>query len=85
MPFAPVRHRLSPTSQKMLGANIRTSRQRAGLTQQQLAEAVTVDPRALQDMEYGKQGVSLALFLAIARALKVSPVRLLKGVVASRS
>jgi transcriptional regulator with XRE-family HTH domain len=42
-----------------VGANIRKARDKAGLTQESLAEAADLDVRFLQRLEHGKTNVSV--------------------------
>ena len=62
-----------------LGSNVRAGRKRLGLTQEALAHAVGIEPQYVQMIEYGKANVTLAVFLALDRALKARPWQLLNG------
>lgn len=62
-----------------LGANIKQSREAAGLTQEALAEAVDVSPQYLSDLERGVVGVSIPTLKRICLALGVSSDQLLFG------
>jgi transcriptional regulator with XRE-family HTH domain len=46
---------------------------RAGLTQEKLAEAAGLDLRFLQRIERGRTNLSVAVLVALAEALGVSP------------
>ena len=63
-----------------IGANIRRLRNRRDptLTQEKLAEDSDVDLRFLQEVEAGKSNLSIAILVAIARALDVRPQDLMR-------
>lgn len=61
-----------------IGANVYRARVRAGLTQEQLAEAAELDLRFLQRVERGKTNLSVAVVVALADALGVAPGSLFK-------
>lgn len=61
-----------------IGANVYRSRVRAGLTQEQLAEAAELDLRFLQRVERGKTNLSVTVVVALADALGVAPGSLFK-------
>jgi transcriptional regulator with XRE-family HTH domain len=60
--------------------NLRRLRQRAGLTQERLAERAGVSSRYLQSIEAGSFGCSLAVLIRLRAALNVSWDALLRGV-----
>ncbi|MBE1490454.1 helix-turn-helix transcriptional regulator [Plantactinospora soyae] len=55
-----------------VGAGIRVQRRAAGLTQQQLADAVEVSRQTIIAMETGDYAPSVYLAIKIARALETS-------------
>ena len=61
-----------------IGANVHRERTRAGLTQEKLAETADLDLRFLQRVERGKTNLSVAVVVALADALSVTPGTLLK-------
>jgi transcriptional regulator with XRE-family HTH domain len=56
---------------KRLGAGIRKYRKRAGLTQEELAEKVDINPVYCGQIERGFRVPTIDVLLRIARALKV--------------
>lgn len=60
-----------PTTKELLGIRIRELRKGFGLSQEQLAELVDVDPRYISRIELGKSSPSLATLEAIARSMKI--------------
>ena len=56
-----------------LGVKIRTLRKRAGLTQEQLAEAAEVSVNFIGYIERGERAVSIKTLDRIAKALEVTP------------
>ncbi|OGT27549.1 MAG: transcriptional regulator [Gammaproteobacteria bacterium RBG_16_66_13] len=61
-----------------IAANLHRARTRAGMTQEQLAEAADLDLRFLQRIERGKTNLSVLTLTALANALAVPPGSLLK-------
>jgi transcriptional regulator with XRE-family HTH domain len=61
-----------------IAANIRRHRQRRALTQDALSELAGVDLRYLQQIESGRQKMSIEALLDIANALEVPPANLLR-------
>jgi transcriptional regulator with XRE-family HTH domain len=59
-----------------IAANVRRLRARAGLTQEQLAEAASVDLTYLQRIERGTANPSARVLVEVASALAVPPARL---------
>ena len=62
-----------------VGARIQRSRERAGLTQDALAERVGLEPKSLSAIERGVVGASLSTLKAICVSLHVSSDTLLFG------
>jgi transcriptional regulator with XRE-family HTH domain len=56
---------------QLLGSRIREVRKACGLSQEQLAEMVDIDPRYVSRLELGKSSPSLGTLDAIANALGV--------------
>src|SRR5689334_12530048 len=63
-----------------IGAEIRHRREALGLSQAQLAEKVGVGRTSITMIERGSQAILVHQLLEIARALRVSPDRLLERV-----
>ena len=61
---------------KRIGARIREARKAAGMTQEQLAEAVGISAPYLSELECATKFASLGVMLRIASALDVSPAQL---------
>lgn len=61
-----------------IGANVRRGRERAGLTQEKLAEEAELDLRFVQRVERGKTNPSASVLVALADALGVTPGSLFK-------
>lgn len=61
-----------------IGANVRRGRERAGLTQERLAEMAELDLRFVQRVERGQTNSSVAVLVALADALGVAPGSLFK-------
>ncbi|MFN7178339.1 helix-turn-helix domain-containing protein [Hyphomonas sp.] len=57
---------------------IREERVKAGLTQEQLAEALNTTPVTIGRYETGERGVTVEKLLEIAQALDVPPCRLIR-------
>lgn len=55
-----------------IGANIRSARKRADLTQEELSESVGVTPQYLSDLERGLVGTSISTLVKICSKLNVS-------------
>jgi transcriptional regulator with XRE-family HTH domain len=62
------------------GANLRWARQRAGLSQEALANEAQVDRAAVSVFERGRRNPNLRTVLRLARALELPPGTLLRGV-----
>ena len=65
-----------------IGRNIRSARQRAGLTQEALAERLKISHLHFGRLERGERPISLELLAGIAQALHVGIDVLLSGCVA---
>jgi transcriptional regulator with XRE-family HTH domain len=63
---------------KSLAANTRARRIKLGMTQAALSEAAGLQPRHLQNLEYGRVNISIATLVRLAEALRVSPGHLLR-------
>lgn len=62
----------------IVGKNVRWLRQKAGLTQEQLAFEAGIDLTYVGGIERGRRNPSLLVMVRIAEALKVEPTALLK-------
>lgn len=60
-----------PQQQLILGQTIRQYRKRAGLSLEQLAEKADLHHNYVGDVERGKENISLAALLRIAKALGI--------------
>jgi transcriptional regulator with XRE-family HTH domain len=58
---------------RSLGQKIRAVRRSRGLTQEELASRAGVHPTYLSAVECGKRNLSMSIFFAITRALRLSP------------
>ncbi|HEV8711813.1 MAG TPA: helix-turn-helix transcriptional regulator [Candidatus Binatia bacterium] len=56
---------------KLLGQRIKSLRRVRGYTQEQLAEAIDINPKYLSSVERGEENPTLDLFLRLAQGLKV--------------
>jgi len=63
-----------------LGGRVRELRLAAGLTQEGLAAKADIDSKYLQDIERREANPTLAMLVAIAGALDITPAQLLQGV-----
>jgi transcriptional regulator with XRE-family HTH domain len=70
--------RVPPAIQEAIAANVRLHREKRGLTQLALAEAVGIEPRHVQFIEYARASPSLAILIALAEALGKTPADLLR-------
>lgn len=59
-----------------IGRRVRTLREGASLTVEQLAQQAGVEPAAIEAIERGDQTPSVAMLLGLARAMSVAPGRL---------
>ena len=64
----------------LVGSQLRSARQRASLTTQQLADKVGISQSQISQIETGRSAASLATLYRIANALDVSLSELLEGV-----
>ena len=62
-----------------IGYRVQTSRERAGLTQEQLAEKINRSTQFVSTLERGAAGASLETIINLCDALKVSSEWLLRG------
>jgi transcriptional regulator with XRE-family HTH domain len=62
------------------GVNLRWARERAGISQEALANEARVDRAAISVFERGKRNPNLRTLLRLARALELPPGVLLRGV-----
>lgn len=62
-----------------LGARIRSAREQANISQEELASRVSKDQRAVSDYENGKRKLAAAELPAFARALNVSVLYFFEG------
>ena len=72
--------RMLANIQVQFGKVVRRLRQRRKLSQEKLAELAGLHPTYLGRIERGRQNISLANIGKIARALRVKPRELFKGV-----
>lgn len=63
----------------IIGKNVRTLRNQAGLTQAQLAEAIDKSTIHVSHIENGLTNISLECLLALCAALKTTPNTILQG------
>ena len=63
-----------------IGEQIRLARERAELTQEQLAERIDVSPQYVSDLERGVVGISIATLKRLCTVLCVSSDQILFGV-----
>jgi transcriptional regulator with XRE-family HTH domain len=66
--------------QALLGAAVRDLRKQAGISQEALAERSGLHRTYIGGIERGERNVSLANIVSIARALRVSPSKLLERI-----
>jgi len=65
---------------QLIGANVKTARLKAGVTQECLAELVGVHWQTISYVENGKYPFSVVIFTRITHALETSANRLLDGI-----
>jgi transcriptional regulator with XRE-family HTH domain len=70
----------APTPAARFGVNLRWARERAGISQEALANNARVDRAAISVFERGKRNPNLRTLLRLARALEIPPGVLLRGV-----
>jgi transcriptional regulator with XRE-family HTH domain len=61
------------------GSNLRRARQAAGLSQESLADAADLHRNTIPALENDQSEPRLSTILALARALGIEPMELLKG------
>jgi transcriptional regulator with XRE-family HTH domain len=71
--------RLPAATLKVLSRNVMRLRHKAKLTQEQLAEKISVTPRYLQMIEAGTFGLSLNTLIRLRKALGCSWNEILQG------
>jgi transcriptional regulator with XRE-family HTH domain len=69
-----------PTAQKQLGQNIRTRREKDGLTQEDLAAMCDLHPTEIGRLERGERDIRLSSLMRVARGLGAPPGKLLDGI-----
>lgn len=62
-----------------IGTRIRNSREKHGLTREQLAEAVNLSPRFIYDIEYGNKGMSIDTLVMLSQVLDIPADYILFG------
>lgn len=65
---------------KDIGANIRTFRKKAGLSQEHLAEKADLHPVYISQVERGTKAVSVEALWKLSRALHVPMASLFRGI-----
>jgi transcriptional regulator with XRE-family HTH domain len=65
---------------KAIGENIRKARRRAGLTQEQLAEAADLHPVYISQVERGTKAVSVEALWKLSQALRAPMTTFLRGI-----
>ncbi|OZH52969.1 DNA-binding protein [Hydrocoleum sp. CS-953] len=65
---------------KIFGQQVRKLRQAKGLSQEKLAELAGLHRNYIGGIERGERNVALLNILRLARALEVSPSKLLEGI-----
>jgi len=68
------------TQAEKFGANVRTRRQKLGLTQEDLAEASGLHRTYIGSVERGERNISLENIICVAQALGCTAAELLDGV-----
>jgi transcriptional regulator with XRE-family HTH domain len=64
---------------KLFGGIVRVTRERAGLTQEELAERANLHRTYIGGIERGERNVALINLVKLARAFRISPAELLRG------
>ena len=65
---------------KKLGTNIRAAREKAGLTQETLAEKADLHPVYISQVENGYKAVSVEALWKISKALRIPMSNLFRGI-----
>ncbi len=68
------------TVRKAIGDNIRRARRRAGLTQEQLAEAADLHPVYISQVERGTKAISVEALWKLSKALRAPLSTLVRGI-----
>jgi transcriptional regulator with XRE-family HTH domain len=68
------------TQLKKFGKRVKRLREKAELSQPDLAGKCDVDYRTIQRIENGEYGLGFHILLALAEAFKTSPSQLLRGI-----
>lgn len=68
----------SADTARQFGANLRRARERANLTQEDLASTAGMDRSAISLLERGRRSPGLEIILKLATALKLEPEVLLR-------
>ena len=71
--------RIKKESNIQMGERIKAARERAGLTQEQLAERIEVSPQYISDLERGVVGISLPTLKRLCLVLAISSDSILFG------
>lgn len=71
-------HRASESLRAVLARNLKSARGRKGWSQARLAEAISVSPAFVGEIEVGRKSPSLETLEAMAHALEVAPFELLQ-------
>lgn len=80
-----MRKSIHSEAQARLGALLVRARQRAGLTQQDLARRVGKPQSFVSKVETGERRLDIVEFVALARALEVDPVGLMRRLIRDKS
>jgi transcriptional regulator with XRE-family HTH domain len=72
-----------PSRQRAIASAIASARRRAKVSQRELSEKLGVPTNWIQRIESLERRLDVAEFIAIAEALAVDPVHLLRGVLKS--
>lgn len=70
---------MPPLPAATFGSNLRRARQRAGLSQEALADAAGVHRNTIPPLESDQQEPRLGTILRLARALGCDPAELIRG------
>lgn len=65
------------TLNEAIGLKIRKLRIRRRITQERLAEKVSMSRASIVNIEHGRHELAISRFCAIAKALRVSPAKLM--------